>query len=50
MCDVFVICVNVHFCTKEHGLEFFECFNNGEEFFFDGSAVLLSLVEFARVE
>ena len=50
MCDIFVICVDVDFCAKEHGTEFFKCFDDGEEFFFDGCAVFLSFVELASAE
>ena len=50
MCDIFVICVDVDFCAKKHGTKFFECFDNGKEFFFDGCAVFLSFVELASVE
>ena len=50
MCDVFVICVDVDFCAKEHGSKFLECFNDGKKIFFDGGAIFLSLVELASVE
>ena len=50
MSDVFVVNVNVNFCTKEHRTEFLECFNNGKHFFFDCSVILLCFVKFASVE
>ena len=50
MRDVFVIAVHMYFGAKEHGTKFFEGFNNGEKFFFDGGVIFLCLVELARVE
>ena len=47
MRDVFMICVDVNFCTMEHGTEFLECFNNGKWFFFDCSVILLGFAELA---
>ena len=45
-----MIAVHMNLGSEEHGSKFFECFNNGEKFFFDGCVIALGFVELASVE
>ncbi len=50
MHEILVVGIDVDGGAKKDGEELLECFNNGEEFFFNGGVILLSGIKLLGIE